>query len=377
MGGGCGIARASARLNAPPVTPFPTGGLSRPTASSASTKRGALDLDGDPSHHPGMDRRLFLLASLGSLAAPWSARAQPTAKAHRIGVLYPGADNSIFRGNFDGFRQALEAAGYVEGRNVTFNVRVGDGRPLPPLATELASARPELILAVARPGVLAMHALKSTIPVVALDLESDPVASGFVRTLSRPGGNITGVFLDFPELAGKWLEILKLTVKSLARVAMLWDPSTGPAQLEAARRAATILKLMVYPVEVRSTEDIEPAFRAAMRERPNGMIALTSPVVNTGRRDISALALKHRLPTLVPFPGYTHDGGLVAYGPDVMSMYAQAGTLAVKIFSGTAPAEIPIERPTRFTLSFNVKTAKALGLTIPPSVLARADQVIE
>jgi putative ABC transport system substrate-binding protein len=324
-----------------------------------------------------VNRRLFLLASLASLATPCSARAQPAAKTYRIGVLYPGADNSIFRGNFDGFRRALEAARYVEGRNVAFDVRVGDGRPLAPLATELASARPELILAVARPGVLAMHAVKSTIPVVALDLESDPVASGFVRTLSRPGGNITGVFLDFPELAGKWLEILKLTVKALTRVAMLWDPSTGPAQLDAARRAAQTLKLAVYPVEVRSTSDIEPAFRTAMRERPNGMITLTSPIFNTGRRDIAAQALKHRLPTLVPFPGYTQDGGLVAYGPDVMSMYAQAGSLALKILTGTPPAGIPIERPTRFTLSFNTKTAKALGLTISPSVLARADQVID
>jgi putative tryptophan/tyrosine transport system substrate-binding protein len=325
-----------------------------------------------------MDRRRFLLTSLaGALATPCAAEAQQAGKVYRIGVLYPGADNSIFRGNFDGFRQALGAAGYVEGRNLTFDVRFGDGRALAPLAAELTRPHPDLILAVARPGVMAMHAARSRIPVVALDLESDPVASGFLKTLPRPDGNITGIFMDFPELAGKWLEILKSTVNALARVAVLWDPTTGPSQLDAARRAAQVLKLTVYPVEARSSAEIESAFRAAMRERPNGMVVLTSPIFNTGRREIGALAARHRLPTLVPFPGYAQDGGLVSYGPDVMSMYTQAGTLALKIFAGKPPAEIPVERPTRFTLSFNLKTAKALGLTIPPSVLARADHVIE
>jgi putative ABC transport system substrate-binding protein len=236
---------------------------------------------------------------------------------------------------------------------------------------------PDLIVAVARPGVLAMHTVGATIPVVALDLESDPVASRFVKTVPRPGGNITGVFMDFPELAGKWLEILKTTVPRLARVAVLWDPSTGPAQLDAASQAAQSLKLATYTVEARSTEEIESAFRAAMRERPNGMVVLTSPIFNSGRREIGKLAARHRLPTLVPFPGYAADGGLVSYGPDVMTMYAQAGAIALKILAGTPAAEIPVERPTRFTLSFNLKTAKALGLTIPPSLLQRADQVIE
>jgi ABC-type uncharacterized transport system substrate-binding protein len=313
----------------------------------------------------------------GILAAPTAAEAQGAGKIARIGVLYPGADNSIFRGNFEGFREALRTAGYVEGRNLALDVRFGDGRALEPLAADLTKLHPDLILAVARPGVAAMHAATSTIPVVALDLESDPVASGFVKTIPRPGGNLTGVFMDFPELAGKWLEILKTAVPALARVAVLWDPATGPAQLDAARRAARLLKLAVHPVEARATTEIESAFRAVMRERPNGMIVLTSPVFNSGRRDIADLGARYRLPTLVPFPGYARDGGLVSYGPDVATMYAQVGTLAVKILARTAPAEIPVERPTRFTLAFNLKTAKALGLTISPSLLLRADEVIE
>ena len=325
-----------------------------------------------------ISRRGFLGTLAGGLlAAPLAVEAQPGGKTARIGVLYPGSDNSVFRGNFDGFRQALGAAGYVEGRNLAFDVRLGDGRALALLAAELTKLHPDLVLAVARPGVVAMQAATSTIPVAALDLESDPVASGFVKTLPRPGGNLTGVFMDFPELAGKWLEILKMIVPALARVAVLWDSATGLAQLDAARRAAEILKLAVYPAEARSTAEIEPAIRAAMRERPNGMIALTSPVFNSGRRAIIEAAARHRLPTLLPFSGYAKDGGLVSYGPEVMTMYAQAGTIAVKILTGTPPKEIPIERPTRFTLSLNLRTANALGLTIPQSLLLRADEVIQ
>lgn len=323
-----------------------------------------------------MDRRAFLGTIAGGIVAAPVAAAQQTGKAHRIGVLYPGADNNVFRSNFNGFREALGAAGYLEGRDLGFDVRFGDGRVLGLLGTELTTLHPDLILAVARPGVMAVHVATSTIPVVALDLESDPVASGFVQTIPRPGGNLTGVFMDFPELAGKWLEILKTTVPALTRVAVLWDPATGTAQLDAAREASRILKLTLFPVEARTTADIEPAFRAAMRDRPHGMIVLTSPIFNTGRREIAGLAVRHRLPTLVPFPGYTMDGGLVSYGPDVKSMYAQVGTLAVKILAGTPPAEIPVERPTRFALSLNLKTAKALALTIPPALLLRADEVI-
>jgi putative ABC transport system substrate-binding protein len=335
-----------------------------------------------------MRGRRWLPASIGAVvimlltvAALPSARSQtePTVpkKAIRIGVLYPGADNAIFRGNFDGFRETLAAAGYVEGRNLTLDVRTGDGRELARLVGELTKAPPDLLFAVARPATATIHANTSTIPVVALDLESDPVASGFVKTLPRPGGNITGVFMDFPELAGKWLEFLKATVPTLARVAVLWDPATGPAQLDAARRAAQILNLALHAVEARTTAQIEPAFRDAMRERPSGMIVLTSPILNSGRRTIVELAARHRLPTLMPFPGYAHDGGLIAYGPDVKSMYAQAATLAMKILGGQPPAMIPVERPTRFTLSFNLKTARTLGLVIPPSLVARADDLID
>ena len=328
----------------------------------------------------GLARVMAVTAMLTALliGTPVVAQSQkaPT-KAARIGVLYPGVDNSVFQSNFSGFREGLGAVGYVEGRNLSLDLRYGDGRLLKALANELTNLSPDLILAVGRPGVAAMHAATSTLPVVALDLESDPVASGFVKTVPRPGGNVTGVFMDFPELAGKWLEILKTVVPALARVAVLWDPATGPAQLDAARRAAQTLNLTLHPVEAKSVGEITTAFDAAMRTHPNGMIVLTSPIFNSGRRSIVELAARHRLPTLVPFPGYTKDGGLVSYGPEVMAMYAQAAMLAVKILNGTPPKEIPVERPTTFTLSLNLKTARALGLSIPPSLRLRANDVVE
>src|SRR5262249_36479859 len=162
--------------------------------------------------------------------------------------------------------------GYVDGRNITLDVRHGDGRVLAPLAVDLVTLRPDLLYAIARSGVVAVHGATSDIPVIALDLESDPVASGFVKSLPRPGSNISGVFMDLPELAGKWLEMLKATVPALTRVAILWDTATGPAQLDAARRAAQILKLEVHPVEADSVAYIEAAFRTAMRDRAQGMI---------------------------------------------------------------------------------------------------------
>jgi putative tryptophan/tyrosine transport system substrate-binding protein len=323
-----------------------------------------------------MHRRAFVAGMAAVMAAQRSARARAQTPT-RIGVLYPGVDNDIFRGNFDGFRTSLAGRGYTEGRNVLFELRFGEGRELRPIAMKLTEVSPDLMLAVARSATVAVHAATTSIPVVALDLESDPVASGFVKGLPQPGGNLTGVFMDFPELAGKWLEILKTIVPRLARVAVLWDPATGPAQLQAARRAAQILKLDVHAVEARTIDGMEAAFGAAMQQRANGMIGLTSPIFNSGRRTIVELAARHRLPTLLPFGGYAEDGGLASYGPDVRSMFVQAGTLAVKILAGTPPGRIPVERPTEFRLAFNAKTARALNLTIPPSLLLRADQVID
>lgn len=330
-----------------------------------------------------MNRRAFFGTLAGSLlAAPLVAarvEAQRPSKTARVGVLFPSIDNAVFRAYFEGFRRRMTELGYDDGRNLTLLYQFGEDQRMRLVmqAARLRNLHPDAIVAIAPAGVDVASKATKDIPVIAVDHGTDPIAAGYVKALARPGGNVTGIFLDFPELAGKWLELLKAIAPSLTRVALAWDPSTGPAQLNAARQAAAVLTLQVFPVEVRTHADFDTAFRTAASQGANGMVALTSPVFNTGLRRMAQVAISHHLPTLVPFPEYAKAGGLIAYGPDVLTMYGQAAVLVGKVLSGTPVADIPVERPTRFTLTINVSAAKALGLTIPPSLLQRADQVIE
>ena len=317
--------------------------------------------------------------SLGILAAPLAADAQQRGKVYRVGILRPAPDNPVFRRDFEGFRQILRENGYVEGANLAIEYRVRAGGPdeLLALAGELVRLKVDVILAIAPAGVAATAKATTSVPIVALDLETDPVAAAFVAGLARPGGNITGVFLDFPELAGKWLELLKEAVPKVSRVAMLWDPATGPTQVRAAEAAARALRLQLQLLEARSASEYEAAFRSATKDRARALLVLSSPVFNSSRKQIAELAAKNRLPAIMPFPGFAEDGGLLAYGPHLLSLFRQAGAIVVKVLKGTPPGHIPVERPTRFALIVNLKTAKTLGLTIPQSILIRADEVIE
>ncbi len=306
-----------------------------------------------------------------------SAHAQPSAKVVRVGVLYPAPDNPVFRKNFEGFRQRLLELGYVEGQNLKIEYWLASGTDtLSKLATDLVRSKPDVIIAVAPAGVRAAHEATATIPIVAIDLESDPIAAGFVAHLARPGGNITGVFLDFPELAGKWLEMLKEAVPKTSRVAVLWDAATGPAQVRAAETAARTLRLRLHVLQVRGP-DFEAAFRSAITDQAQALLVLSSPVLNTSRKEIVGLAIKNRLPSIMPFPDFADDGGLLAYGPHVSSMYGQVAAIVTKVLSGQTPGQIPVERPTRFELRINLKTARSLGLVIPQSLVLRADRAIQ
>ena len=321
----------------------------------------------------------FGIVILAVLCAAGAAEAQQAAKAARIGVLRPAPDDQDFRRNFDGFRQVLRESGYAEGTNLTFEFRVRPGSPqeILALAEELVRLKVDVVVALAPAALHAAAKATTSIPIVALDLETDPIAAGYVATLASPGGNVTGIFLDFPELSGKWLEMLKETVPRLSRVAMLWDPATGPAQVKAAEAAARLLRLQLRPLEARSPEDFEGAFRAVAKDRAQAMLVLGSPVFNSARKRIADLAAKHRLPAIMPFPDFAEDGGLMAYGPDITSLYRQAAAITVKILKGRKPGDLPVERPMRFQFAVNLKTAKALGLRLPPSILVRADQVIQ
>lgn len=326
-----------------------------------------------------VQRRRFLVSASALLAAPFAAEAQQAGKAWRIGVLRPAPDDAVFRHNFDPFRHALRELRFTEGSNLTIEYRVRPGKPeeILALANDLVRAKVDAILAIAPAGVAAAAKATTSIPIVAVDLESDPIAEGFAVSLSGPRGNITGLFLDFPDLSGKWIQLLKEAVPKLARAAVLWDPATGPNLLKAADVAGLSLGVQVLRLEARTPADFEPALESAAKHGAQAVLALSSPVFNSARKQIAELALRHRIPTLMPFAGFAEDGGLMAHGPHLTSLFRQAGFVMAKVLQGADPGQIPIERPARFELVVNLKTAKALRINIPSSVLVRADRVIE
>jgi putative ABC transport system substrate-binding protein len=244
-------------------------------------------------------------------------------------------------------------------------------------AADLVRLNVDAILARGPAAVVAVNNATRTIPMVALDLESDPSAAGFVRSLAQPGGNITGLFLDLPELSGKQLQLLKEVVPQLSRVAVLGDPALNGPQFRAAEFAARALGMHLQSLEVRATSDFNRALEDATRGRAKAVLLLSSPLVFAQRAQIGALAIEKRLPTESMFVEFAEAGGLMAYGPSVREMYRRCAIYVGKILQGAQPGVLPVERPERFELVINRKTAKTLGLTVPPSVLLRADRVIE
>ena len=209
------------------------------------------------------------------------------------------------------------------------------------------------------------------------DLESDPIASGFIASNGRPGGNITGVFLDFPDFSNKWLEALKESVPQVSRIAVFWDPATGPIQLRALETAAQTLKLSLAVSEVRERADLEPAFQSAIQQGAGALVMLSSTFIGGNTKLLANLTVMNRLPAITLFTDFPRDGGLMAYGPNLLSYIRQEGIMAARILQGARPDETPIERPTKFEFVLNIRTAELLGISVPASVLLRADEVIE
>ena len=327
-----------------------------------------------------MDRRAFITA-LGTavLPRPFAAEAQRRATVTRVAILRPAPPSPEVARILTAFKHGLREHGYVEGQNVAVDFRYPTNNTdrLSDIAADLVQRKPDVIFAAASSGVDAVRKATATIPIVALDLETDPLASGIVASLGHPGGNITGIFLDFPELGGKWLELLKAVAPKLSRVAAIWDPATGRVPLNGAEAAAPSLRLQLQVLEARGPGDFDEVVRAATRTRAGAILVMSSPIFNTYRRLFVDLAAKHRLPALMPFPLFAEDGGLLAYGPDLIDLYQQGGAMVGKILKGARPEALAVERPNRFVLAINMKTAKALGLTIPPALLAGADKVIE
>jgi putative ABC transport system substrate-binding protein len=228
------------------------------------------------------------------------------------------------------------------------------------------------------PAVLhAAHLATRTIPIVALDLETDPIASGVATSLGRPGGNITGVFLDFPDFTAKLIEMLVESNPKMSRAGVLWDPSTGTVQMETVKKASEKLSVELDVLEVQRPSDFDAAFSMASQRGAGGMVMLSSPLIAPNVQVLAELAVRHRFPAITLFPDFARAGGLLAYGPNLLSLHRLTGVLAGKVLRGANPGELPIERPTKFETVLNMRTAHALGISIPTSLLLRADEVIE
>jgi len=334
------------------------------------------------------DRRAVVLKTtlavgamlLALLVAPATAKSQQAAKVYRVGHL-SGSGEAASTVFVDAFREGMHTLGYVEGRNLVLESRYAEGKVerLPSLAQELVSRNPDVLLVSTTPGNLAAKAATQSIPIVMV-LVADPVGAGIVQSLAHPGANITGVTNIVAELAGKRLELLKEILPAAARIAVLINPNSqnAPLQMRSAEAAAVRLGIELRPVlEVRNPDDLEKAFEAAVRARANAAIRMIDPLVFMLRQQTAALAMKHRLPVIYPSREDVEAGGLVAYGTNIPEQYRQAARFVDRIFHGTKPADLPVEQPTKFDLIINLKTANTLHLVIPPSILLRADQIIE
>jgi putative ABC transport system substrate-binding protein len=318
---------------------------------------------------------------LVGLFSPVAAEAQQAAKVARIGWLtFNLAVNPHLP---EAFRQGLRDLGYVEGRNLVIEHRSAEGEPerLPALAAELVALKVDVIVAPSTLAALAAKQATRTVPIVFAGV-ADPATSGLVISLARPGGNVTGLSILAPELVGKRLEQLKQAVPGVSRVAVLWQPGGGAERtekdmLKGAEVAGRALGVRVQFVEARGPEDFDRAFSDMTRARAGALTVLGSTMFFNEQRRLVDLAAKNRLPAVYGLREYVDAGGLMAYGPNVADLYRRAATYVDKILKGAKPADLPVEQPTKFELVINLKTAKALGLTIPPSVLGRADHVVE
>src|SRR5215475_859323 len=324
-------------------------------------------------------RRDFI-ALLGGAAAAWpmAARAQQSAQRARIGILYPGLASAL-PSRIAVLRDGLQAVGYREPDNVQLVLRSTGGDPARtiPLAMELVERKVDVIVAVSAPAVTAARSATTTTPIVAFDLESDPIGSGLINSLSRPGGQVTGVFFDFPEFSKKWLELLMEAMPQLSRVAVLWDPATGPMQMKGVEIAGKELNVKLEVVEVPGLPNLDDAILAASSKGVDAILMLSSPVFGTNPERIAGLTVGVRLPAVTLFPDFARAGGLMAYGVNPTNIFRQGAAIVAKVLRGSKPAEVPAELPTKFELIINLKTAKRLGIVFPTGVLLRADEVIE
>ncbi len=326
-------------------------------------------------------RALSITVTLAFLAAPLAAEGQAPAKLPRIGFL-TAVPLSVMSARTEAFRQGLRELGYVEGKSIVIEWRSAEGMPdrLPSLAAELVRLKVDVIVTGGPSATRPAKAATETIPIVITN-DGDPVANGFVASLARPGGNITGLSTLSPEVYGKQLELLREIVPRLARVAVL-GTSSDPGNAQALReteRAAQALRVQLQYLDIHGPTDLETAFRASSTGRMDAVLTLPSAILASNRKRVVDLAARSRLPTMhfSTSPGFVADGGLMSYGASTIDLDRRAATFVDKILKGAKPADLPVEQPTKFEFIINLKAAKQIGLPIPSSVLARADQVLQ
>jgi putative ABC transport system substrate-binding protein len=325
-------------------------------------------------------RRREFITLLGGAAAAWPlvARAQQAGKIYRIGFLWDSPD--AFLDALEAFRQGLRDLGYVEGRNIAIEYRWAEGKPerMRELAEELVRLKVDVIVAPSSIYTEAAKRATSTIPIIFVS-HADPLGSRHVASLARPGGNITGLSLMMTETNVKGLELLKEAVPGISRVAVIFDPATpshGPG-LKAVKAAGPTLGLRIQSVPVRSATEFDSAFTAIVGERADAVLVLSTPLFIAGAKRLAELSLAHKLPSLFGPKHHVQEGGLMSYSPDRADLWRRGAIYVDKILRGIDPADLPVQQPTKFEIAINLKTAKSIGLAIPPSLLGRADEVIE
>ena len=321
-------------------------------------------------------RRREFITLLGAVAWPLAARGQQPDKIFKIGFIATGGVPLYM----NAFHDALQALGWIEGKNVIYEARYAENRldRLPELVAELLRLNVDVIVAGGTPAPLAAKRATATVPIV-MTAAADPLGSGLIASLARPGGNVTGLSLMSADLVEKRLELLKEVFPGLASVAVLWnaDHPFSALVFKETKRAAQSLRIEVQSLEVRSPDDIDSALVTAMRQNASALIAVEDPLTTDYRHQIADFVAENRLPAIYGLRMFVDAGGLLSYGADLADLYRRAAGYVDKILKGAKPSDLPVEQPTKFELVVNLKTAKALGLTIPPTLLATADEVIE
>jgi putative ABC transport system substrate-binding protein len=315
-------------------------------------------------------RRDVVVGIAAALAAPRPTIAQPASRPAHVALYTAAATTRDWV--IDGMRER----GWVVGRTITFEWYSAEGAESD-VAARLAKTPTDVLVMGGPPRIRAAMRATTTVPIVGIDLESDPVTSGFVKTLARPGGNVSGIWMDVPEIAGKQIQFLREVLPAFTRLGVIWDDQVNQLQLEAARAAGRTLGITLHPTPLHPAAEIDGVIKRVLSERPQALLLMTSPVVFRVLARVGDLTRDSRLPSISPFSDYPGAGGLMAYGPDFASMWRQLGGYIDRVLKGAKISDLPVERPSKFTLIVNLKTAKALGLTLPRSLVLRADEVIQ